>query len=139
MIDDRAGLEKVARQWIGLWCAPVDWARFDALHVDDFVDESSAGRAPTKAGFAAGLAELVAAFPDLDTRVDDLVIDALQSRVAVRWTARGTNRARFLGVGPTHQVTTFCGIEIVEIRDGRIVRRWGEWDFFEQTSEDPYR
>ncbi|MEW5825872.1 MAG: ester cyclase [Candidatus Bipolaricaulota bacterium] len=125
---DRAGLAKVAREWISLWCAPVDWVRFDRLHSDDFVDESAAGRAPTKAGFAAGLAELVAAFPDLETWVDDLVIDELRSRVAVRWSARGTHRQRFLGVEPTDRRTTFCGIEIVEVRGGRITRRWGEWD-----------
>jgi steroid delta-isomerase-like uncharacterized protein len=126
--DSRAELESVARQWISLWCVPVDWVLFDRLHADDFEDGSSAGRLATKAGFAEGLKELVHAFPDLETTTDDLVIDEATSRVAIRWSAHGTNRAVFLGVGPTHRVTTFCGIEIIEIRDGQIVCRWGEWD-----------
>lgn len=129
----RAELEGVTRRWIGLWCAPVDWVLFDALHADGFVDEAPAGRPPTKAAFDEGLAELVRAFPDLETTVDDLVIDEARSRVAARWTARGTNRARFLGVGPTNRMTTFRGIEIVEIQTGRITRRWGEWDISEHT------
>lgn len=124
----RGELEAIARLWIGLWCVPVDWALFDRLHAAEFVDGSSAGRVPTKAGFASGLAEFVAAFPDLETVVDDLVVDEAHSRVAVRWTARGTNRFRFLGTGPTNRVTIFRGIEILEIQGGWIVRRWGEWD-----------
>jgi len=129
----RADFEAIARQWISLWCAPVDWALFDRLHADDFEDSSSAGRPTAKAGFAEGLAELVCAFPDLETTIDDLVIDETTSRVAVRWTARGTNRAHFLGIGPTNRVTIFRGIEIIEIRGGRIARRWGEWDISGHT------
>jgi steroid delta-isomerase-like uncharacterized protein len=124
----REGLEEVARQWISLWCVPVDWGLFDRLHDDAFVDASPAGRPADKAGLARGLAELVRAFPDLQTWVEDLVVDVRRSMVAVRWAARGTNRERFLGIGPTERETPITGIEIVEIRDGRIVRRWGQWD-----------
>jgi predicted ester cyclase len=76
----------------------------------------------------------VRAFPDLVTTVDDLVIDEMRSQVTVRWTARGTNRARFLGMAPTGRTTTFRGIEILEIRGDRIARRWGEWDASEHTA-----
>lgn len=124
----RAQLEATARKWISLWCAPLDWALFDRLHADDFEDRSPAGRGPTKEDFAYGLAELVGAFPDLQTTVDDLVIDEATSRVAVRWSALGTNRIAFLGIGPTGRETPITGIEIVEIREGRVVLRWGEWD-----------
>ena len=71
------------------------------------------------------------AFPDLRASVDDLVVDRDAAKVAVRWSAVGTNRRSFLGIGPTQRRTRFRGIEIIEIieiRDGRIVRRWGEWD-----------
>jgi len=124
----RADLEAIARQWISLWCVPVDWDLFDRLHADDFEDCAAAGRDTTKPAFAGGLAELVRAFPDLETRVDDLVVDEAAGRVAVRWSSRGTNRETFLGVGPTGRETPITGIEIIEIRAGRIVRRWGEWD-----------
>lgn len=124
----RRELESITREWIGLWCAPVDWAVFNRLHADDFVDNSSAGRGTSKQEFALGLRLLIEAFPDLSTHVDDLVVDELHQRVAVRWKAIGTNEHEYLHIGPTHRRTTITGIEIIEIRKGHIVQRWGEWD-----------
>jgi steroid delta-isomerase-like uncharacterized protein len=124
----RDELEALTRQWISLWCVPVDGSLFDALHADDFVDCAAAGRATTKQGFAAGLAELVRAFPDLQTRVESLVIDESASRVAVRWSAVGTHAEVFLGVAATQRTVQLRGIEIIEVAQRRIVRRWGEWD-----------
>ena len=128
---DRNELADVAASWVALWRAPVDRARFDALHAEGFVDHASAGRPPTKSGFAQGLSAMARAFPDLVTTVEDLVVDESRSRVAVRWKAIGTNRERYLGVGPTNRITTISGIEIIGIRDGRVVERWGEWDISE--------
>jgi steroid delta-isomerase-like uncharacterized protein len=127
-MTDRETLAAIAKEWVSLWCAPVDWGRFDRLHAESFEDCSSAGRPGTKQGFAQGLVDLLKAFPDLQTRVEDLVIDESGSKVTVRWRAEGTNRERYLGIGPTHSATAITGIEIIEIRDGQIVRRWGEWD-----------
>lgn len=124
----REELAAIAERWLALWSVPVDWAAFDRLHADDFEDMAPAGRPATKEGFAQGLRGLIAAFPDLHARVEDLVVDVERGRVAVRWSASGTNETRYLGIGPTHRVTTITGIEIIEIRGGRIVRRWGEWD-----------
>ncbi len=124
----RREIEALAAQWITLWSAPIDWDLFDRLHADAFEDGASAGRPPTKSGFAAGLAEWAQAFPDIRTRIEQLVVDEDASTVAVRWSATGTNRAPYLGVGPTERMTYIAGIEIIELRGGRIVRRWGEWD-----------
>ena len=130
-------MEALAQQWISLWCAPVDWALFEALHADDFEDCAAAGRPPTRQGFGEGLAAMATAFPDLQTVVDDLVIDTEQLRIAVRWTATGTNRQAFLDAGPTHRLTRITGIEIIELRAGRIARRWGEWDISDHLRAPP--
>jgi len=124
----RAELKSIAREWISLWSTPVNWVAFDRLHADDFEDCTPAGRGKTKDDFAGGLAELVWAFPDFKASVDDLVVDQTGGKVAVRWSGVGTNRDTFLGIGPTERKTPITGIEIIEVRDGRIVRRWGEWD-----------
>lgn len=129
----REDLETVARSWISLWCAPVDWVLFRRLHADSFEDCSSAGRGTTREAFAEGLAALVRAFPDLRTRVDGLVVDEATGRVAVRWSAVGTNREAYLGHGPTGLPTPITGIEIIEVVEGRIMRRWGEWDITVHT------
>lgn len=127
-MSSRGELESIATQWISLWCAPVNWQVFDQLHATEFEDRSSAGRSPTKEGFADGLAELIRAFPDLRTKVEQLVVDVENARVAVQWSALGTNRAEFLAIGPTGRVTPMTGIEIIEVRSAQIVTRWGEWD-----------
>jgi predicted ester cyclase len=131
----RAALEGIAHRWISLWCAPVHWKLFDELHADDFEDCSAAGREASKAAFAAGLADFIAAFPDLRTRVEGLVVDTMASQVAVRWSAVGTNEQRFLDTGPTGRETLITGIEIIEVREGRVVRRWGEWDITAHKAE----
>ncbi|PRD45580.1 ester cyclase [Sphingobacterium haloxyli] len=124
----RNQLEYIARQWISLWCSPTDWALFDQIHADHFEDCSSAGRPSTKEGFAAGLREMLRAFPDLTTTVEDMIVDVEGGRVSVRWKAQGTNRRSFLGHGPTNKIAFITGIEIIEIAESKIVKRWGEWD-----------
>lgn len=124
----------IAEKWISLWNVPVDWSLFASLHADDFEDASPAGRPNTREGFAQGLRELIRAFPDLRTIVEDLVVDTERHRIAVRWSAVGTNRTRYLGVGPTNKPTHITGIEIIEVQGGRIVRRWGEWDISHHMS-----
>ena len=133
-MPNRVELETIAEQWISLWCAQVDWGLFDRLHAPDFEDCSAVDRAATKEAFAAALADIVRVFPDLKTTVDDLVVDESTGRVAVRWSAEGTNRTTFMGSGPTGKKTPITGIEIIEVRNGRIVRRWGEWDITAHTA-----
>jgi len=97
-MTDRKAMAVIAEKWISLWTVPVDWALFDSLHADDFEDASSAGRPNTKEGFAQGLRELIHAFPDLKTMIEDLVIDAEKHQIAIRWSAIGINRTRYLGL-----------------------------------------
>lgn len=127
-MSTRQELIATATKWLSLWNAPVDWALFDSIHSETFEDRASSGRATTKQGFAQGLAQLARAFPDLRTMLQSLVIDEQNSTVAVRWSARGTNVERFLGIGPTNRATEMTGIEIIQITRGQVVRRWGEWD-----------
>lgn len=133
----RERLAGIASRWISLWRPPVDRALFDELHADDFEDRSPAGRPATKEGFARGLADLLRVFPGLRAVVEDLVIDEERSRVAVRWSARGTAVEAFLGREPDGRPTAFSGIEIIEIRGDRIVRRWGEWDVTPEPGRSP--
>jgi steroid delta-isomerase-like uncharacterized protein len=132
-MTERETLTRLAEQWISLWTVPVDWALFDRLHAEEFEDAASAGRPTTKAGFAQGLKDLTLAFPDLKTKVEDLVLDTATSKIGVRWSAVGTNQARYLGVGPTHKATHITGIEVIEVRGRQIVKRWGEWDITKHT------
>ncbi len=121
-------LSRIVRRWIAEGWQSGDPGVVDALHAPDFVDHDPGGRPPDNAGFKRGIADLYAAFPDLRARVEDLVVDETNATVAVRWSAAGTHTGPYLGAAPTGRRISFKGIEIVRIRDGRIVERWGEWD-----------
>lgn len=128
MLTTRTKLLEIAARWLNLWNPPVDSQAFDALHAEYFRDFSPAGRSGTKEGFAAGLRDFVAAFPDVQIHSELIVCDELLSRVSIRWSAFGTNRLKYLGVGPTNNRTYITGIEIIEIEMDRVTKRWGEWD-----------
>jgi len=97
---------------------------FNELHAPQFVDGSPAGRASDRESYKQSIAELFAAFPDWQAVIDDLLVDEAARKVAVRWTATGTQRGKFMGVEPTGRRVTFQGIEIVRIEGGQIVERW---------------
>ncbi len=88
------------------------------------------------AGLRRGLARFVRAFPDARTTVEDLVANEATGRVAVRWRITGTNRERYLDVGPTHRATVITGIEMSRSRR-LLVRRWGEWDVTAHRDDAP--
>lgn len=128
MKPTREQLSEIARLWVGLWNHPVDWSLYDRLHAEQFKDHSPVGRTDNKAAFAQSIIDLLSAFPDLQTQADDVVVDVECARVAVRWSALGTNEQRYLGIGPTHRRTRITGIEIIDIEHEQVIRRWGEWD-----------
>lgn len=127
-MHSRDELRRIVEQWIEVGWQRGDAAVVDELHAPDFVDHDPGGRSPDNSGFKQGIADLYRAFPDLEARVEDLVVDLEAQTVAVRWSAHGTHTGPYLSAAPSRRTVTFKGIEIVRIRDGRITERWGEWD-----------
>ena len=68
----------------------------------------------------AWFATLFAAVPDFTFDVIELVAEG--DRAAVRWRSRGTfdGTGKFEGVAPTGAELEFEGIDLVEVRDGKI-------------------
>jgi len=121
-------LKKIARRWI-----EEGWVRgnvkiVDELHAPDFVDCDPSGREPTNAGFKKAILEVYAAFPDFNCKVEDLVVEQQTGKVAVRWSAVGTHKGKYLNAPPTGKQIRFKGIEIITIQNGKITERWGEWN-----------
>lgn len=135
MLTNRIKLENIAKNWILLWNSPIDLSLFEQLHSEYFKDFSSSGRPSDRSGFKIGIIKLLEAFPDLKTEIDSILIDEEKSQIAIRWNSIGTNKLKYLGVGPTNKITKITGIEIIEIENEMITKRWGEWDISNHTEQ----
>ena len=96
---------------------------FDDLLTDDVVLVRDEEKAHGRDEFKAVLARLQRAFPDIQYRVDDVIV-AGGDRIALRWEARGTHRGEYLGVAATGRPVSYTGVTIYELRDGRVARIW---------------
>jgi steroid delta-isomerase-like uncharacterized protein len=94
----------------------------DQLISPDFT--GPAGKGPE--GFKALILPIRQGFPDLHFTIEDTVVEG--SRVAVRWTWKGTHRGPFAGIAPTGRQVSNEGITIYQIEDGKIVESWSQVD-----------
>lgn len=67
-----------------------------------------------------------AAFPDLTTRLEDLISEGDKVAVRHRWT--GTHLGDYQGVPPTGRRITFTGSDVYRVLNGKIVEEWSEFD-----------
>jgi steroid delta-isomerase-like uncharacterized protein len=67
-----------------------------------------------------------AAFPDLRVTIEDMIAEGDQ--VVTRATWRGTHQGEFQGIAPTGKPMTLTGIQILRIRDGKLVEHRSEFD-----------
>jgi steroid delta-isomerase-like uncharacterized protein len=66
------------------------------------------------------------AFPDLRFVIEDELVAG--DKVVVRWIATGTHLGDFGGLAPTGRFVSWTGIDIVRLKDDRIVELWGNYD-----------
>jgi steroid delta-isomerase-like uncharacterized protein len=121
-------MREIALRWVKYGWRDCDLERFENLHSPGFIDRDSSSRSSDIKGFISGIRTLYEAFPDFRADVQDLVIDTMRGSVAIRWTATGTHHGTYLDIAPSGKTIRFKGIEVVSIKDDRIVERWGEWD-----------
>jgi predicted ester cyclase len=77
-------------------------------------------------GFNDNVQSLLAGFPDIRFRIEDLLVEG--DRVVVRWAWTGTHTGTFRGIAPTGRRVTTTGIVLYQLRDGKVVRNWLESD-----------
>jgi len=78
------------------------------------------------------------AFPDLHFTLEDVLSDA--DRVAVRWTATGTQTGAFFDLDPTGRHARWTGMDMVRLHDGQLVELWANADgaaLWEQLTDPP--
>ncbi|WP_324590060.1 flavin reductase [Citricoccus sp.] len=119
------------------WCAAWDHGQLDALDAvlaEDYVRYSAANEQPlSRQQYKDQIREVRAAFPDLTTTVDALLLDGDQA--AMFWHSVGTFSAPLHDVPPTGTVVTTRGSNVLTFRDGKIVREEVTWDASELLAD----
>jgi steroid delta-isomerase-like uncharacterized protein len=97
----------------------------DGVHTNVASDARFYGWAPQPldaVGYRAFMSALLAAFPDSNFVVDDVIAEG--DKVAVRHRLLGTHQAAFQGVPATGRQIEIGGIVIFRIENGKVVEAW---------------
>jgi steroid delta-isomerase-like uncharacterized protein len=100
---------------------------FDELNAEDFVNLSAPpGMASDREGGKMFLGGFLSAFPDSRVTIDDMIAEG--DRVATKKTFTGTHSAEGIGIPPTGNRVTIQYVDILRLRDGRIIEHWLSMD-----------
>ena len=77
--------------------------------------------------------EMLKAFPDFHTTVDLLIAE--DDMVVAYLTVTGTNSGPFANMPATNKSVKINGIDIIRIKDGKAVERWGVFDDFSMMTQ----
>jgi steroid delta-isomerase-like uncharacterized protein len=104
-----------------------NWATFDELNADDFVNLSAPPGVPSnKAGGKMFLGAFISAFPDSYVTIEDMVAEG--DRVVTKKTFHGTHTGELNGIPPTGRRVSIQYVDILRVRDGQIVEHWLSMD-----------
>jgi predicted ester cyclase len=103
-----------------------DFTGAAALMAENCVNHAAVPEAQGRAGFVTTMTKIRTAFPDMNYKLEDVLVDG--DRVVLRVTASGTNSGPLGFVRLKHEATgkavKFEQIHIVRIADGKIVEHW---------------
>lgn len=73
------------------------------------------------------------AFPDVHVTLEDVLAEG--DKVVARCSVRGMHTGNDLGFEATNAPVQFEGVTIVQIKDGKIVEAWNQFDFLEMNKQ----
>ncbi len=98
----------------------------DELFGADF--DNGPARPPGRAYVRQWHEENRQSFPDLRYTVEECLVDG--DRLALRWTATGTQLGQFGPIPPTGRTVTYAGAHFLALTGGRITGLWSINDTF---------
>ncbi|HEX7864128.1 MAG TPA: ester cyclase [Variovorax sp.] len=106
-----------------------NWALFDELFSDDFLDHTPQPNCtPDKAG-ALGLYRILReAFPDFHAEIHWQRTDG--DVVTTYKTYHGSQQGAFLGIAPTGRAIHFETVDAMRVQNGKITEHWGVANLF---------
>jgi predicted ester cyclase len=110
---------------------------FDAVFAPTFVNADPAfPDVRHRHEFRQWASDMLAAFPDLYTRVDDAVVDG--DTVVLRYRARGTHSGELAGLpAPDGAMIEWTGTVILDLNGHRVQAMWWSRDAWTAQSESP--
>lgn len=110
------------------------WNEGRVQTIHDLMDQSCIGIGQDQPGveihgpadFVGLFNRLHGAFPDIKIIVDDTI--GADDKVVVRWSAVMTHTGDHLGIPATNRPVRITGITIAQIKEGKIIRGWDNWD-----------
>ena len=99
----------------------------DEVCAESFVDHDPLMGDQDREASKQSIAGYREAFPDLEFTIDDIF--AVDDKVVMRWTGKGTFENEMMGLEPNHETgSPVHGIAIDRFEDGKIVESWTQWD-----------
>ena len=104
-----------------------DFTAYDELTDPEFVNLSAPPGVPADSeGGRMWLSTFADAYPDSEFTIDDMIAEG--DRVVTKKTLRGTHTGEFGGIPATGRSVTLQYVDIMRVREGRIVEHWVSMD-----------
>ena len=122
-----ADYKQLARRWFSEVMSEGKTEVIDELCAPDFVDHNPLpGTSADLAGLKDFVAQIRAAFPDLQMTADDLIVEG--DRLAVRSTMRGTHEGDFMGIPASGKKVEVSNYDFVRFENDLAAEHWGVID-----------
>jgi len=119
---DAAQMIKTTRLFYAFW--DTGDAGYAAASVDNLFHDNTLpeGRPQGPEGLLFASQAFRRAVPDLHCKIEDLLVSG--DKVTARLVFTGTHKGEFMGHPPTGRPVRFSAIDVLRIRNGRIVEDW---------------
>jgi steroid delta-isomerase-like uncharacterized protein len=122
-----ADYKELAQRWFSEVMSEGKTEVIDELCAPDFVDHDPLpGTTADLAGLKDFVAQIRAAFPDMQMTADDLIVEG--DRLAVRSTLRGTHQGDFMGIPGSGKKVEVSNYDFVRFENDQAAEHWGAID-----------
>lgn len=122
-----ADYKEMAERWYSEVMSEGKTEVIDELCAPDFVDHDPLpGTTADLAGLKDFVAQIRAAFPDMQVTADDIVAEG--DRLAVRSTLRGTHEGDFMGIPGSGKKVEVSNYDFVRFENDQAAEHWGVID-----------
>ncbi len=122
-----ADYKEMAQRWYSEVMSEGKTEVIDELCAPDFVDHNPLpGTTADLAGLKDFVAQIRAAFPDMQVTADDIVAEG--DRLAVRSTMRGTHEGAFMGIPGSGKKVEVSNYDFVRFENDQAAEHWGVID-----------